>query len=251
MNIENGYITISKDEYYKAYLEQRQRLHVNLVQQLLYKAETKKQLLLNKSAEIINNFIQYRDEFINNMPTELKATKVSDYFEKNNCNIQEILKGNNGDSIAALYKAFQNEFEKVNNNNKKPILTDVTNTKMQSEKKVTLLNKEKNRHLDDSETEDTVIELMNVMKDNNDAFKEIEHTKQSAVKSKVKIEDSAKKGSKKRKWDQVGVSVKENKSPIKGKNQTPKKLLYSGKKSPVPNAVCINGLVSPKKPWMP
>ena len=215
MSNENEVLSISREQYERIYLEQRQRLHVNLVQQLIAKSEARKQLVLTKSTEIIENFVQYRDEFLRNMPSELKSMKVSEYLTKGTENLQESIKKNNETALSNFYKLFQQEFDKANKGLQKansPITREPV--KFQPEKKVIIANKENIKPLELPETDDTVLELISNINDNVHVKpKKVETTpsKQLAAKSKGKIENSVVKNSKKRKWDNYTSSSKETK----------------------------------------
>jgi len=121
MNPQKEPITIDGDRYYQIYMEQRQKLHVNLVQQLHIRAEAKKTHILNKSNEIIEKFIHYREDFLNSMPDELKALKVKDYINQSDGTLDVFLKksGNDG-GVSEMFKFLQQEFEKASNQAHKP-----------------------------------------------------------------------------------------------------------------------------------
>ena len=262
MNPQKETIVIDKDHYYKTYMEQRQKLHVNLVQQLHLRAEAKKNHILSKSNEIIEKFINYREEFLKNMPAELKNLKVKDYINQSDGTLQVFLKQNHSEGgIGGLYKLLQHEFEKVNNNQaQKPMENFVYNPQI-------VANEKQN-----SEQDDTVIEFLDSIKENNYQKTKFgfESNKPSAMKSKIKTVATPIKSTKKRKFDQITSAGKENNNlgllskskAINGTgngNGTAKKVLLEKtntmKMQPIPsqNHPDFNKLTtSPnKRPWMP
>jgi len=257
MNPQKETIVIDKDHYYKTYMEQRQKLHVNLVQQLHLRAEAKKNHILSKSNEIIDKFNNYRDEFLKNMPAELKTLKVKDYINQSDGTLQVFLKqADSEEGMSNLYKLFQHEFEKANNHQaQKPTENFVYNNNNNHDKQ-------------NSEQDDTVLEFIDSIKENphQKAKFDLESNKPSAMKSKVKTVATPLKSTKKRKFDQMTSAGKENnnlgllsKSKAINGNGTAKKVLLEKtntmKIQPIPsqNNPDLNKLTaSPnKRPWMP
>lgn len=252
MNPQKEMIVIEKEHYYKTYMEQRQKLHVNLVQQLHLRAEAKKNHLLSKSNEIIDKFINYREEFLKNMPAELKSLKVKDYVSQSDGTLQVFLKqANNEGGLGNLYKLFQHEFEKVNNNQaQKPMMNFVYNGNPNDKQ--------------NSEQDDTVLEFIDSIKENtyHKPKFDLEQNKPSAMKSKVKIVATPIKSTKKRKFDQITSAGKENinlgllskSKALNNGNGTAKKVLLEKtntmKIQPIPSQSPLD--ISPnKRPWMP
>ena len=266
MTSETGIIAINKDQYYKAYLDQRQKLHVHLVQQLLAKSEVKKQIILTKSAEIIDNFTKYRDAFLMNMPSDLKATKVSDYMARGAEDLQEASKMSSEKALAGIYKMFQSEFEKAHGQPKKNgDAMPATSTACHSGKKIKLISKDKAKRYDAIDKDGVSRQLTDITNEPHRIPHEESH-QYSGMKSKTKQENGANKTSKKRKWDQFGSNMKENKNPLNYSNSKQQnndikfdmgKLQMSDKKNPVLSVISMNRLNtmtstgSPKKPWMP
>lgn len=91
MSTTQGIISIDKEEYFKTYFQERQNLHIHLVQQLLAKAEVKKQLVNQQASEMIEKFVEYRDEFLRNLPPQIKSMSVKDYVNKYDCNFQKCM----------------------------------------------------------------------------------------------------------------------------------------------------------------
>ena len=257
MENSNGMILIDKDQYYKTYIEQREKLHFNLVQQLLVRADAKKQNILNKSSEIIERFIQYRDEFLKNMPNELKALKVNEYLNRSQGSLQGLIQHQGDDTINSLYKIFHSEFEKVHNANKKTVIIN-QNRQEQNADKMEILNKEKPKPIEVSEGDETVLEFIDIIKENQNTKPKPERNKQSAMKSKTKAEVTPVKSNKKRKWDQFTSNGKENKTInlnlTKGKGTKGEQFKNANieKTNAALVVTDINKAVSPmKKPWMP
>lgn len=262
MTSETGVIAINKDQYYKAYLDQRQKLHIHLVQQLLAKSEVKKQIILTKSAEIIDNFAKYRDAFLMNMPGELKATKVSDYIARGSGDLQETSKASSEKALAGIYKMFQSEFEKASGQAKKNgDAMPTTTTECRSGKKVKLISKDKAKRYDAIDNDGVSRQLADITNEPNRIQYE-EYYQYSGMKSKKKQENGENKASKKRKWDQFGSNMKENRNPLNYSNSKQnngikfdlEKNQWSDKKNPVLSVIPLNklnGSNSPKKPWMP
>lgn len=267
MTSETDIIAIKKDQYYKAYIDQRQKVHVYLVQQLLAKSEVKKQIILTKSAEIIENFTKYRDAFLANMPSDLKATKVSDYIARGTGDLQEASKANSEKALAGVYKMFQSEFEKAHGQSKKNgDAIPVTSTAGRSGKKVKLISKDKAKRYDTIDNDGVSRQLTDITNEPH-RIPYAESHQYSGMKSKAKLDNETNKPSKKRKWDQFGSNMKENKNPLNYSNSKQQnndikfdleKIQMSDKKNPLAmislnklNTMASTTIGSPKKPWMP
>lgn len=92
MNNQESLISIDKDEYFKTFFAKRKALHMNLIQQLIAKSESKKELVMQQASQIIDRFIEYRDDFITNLPPSVKTMKVKDYMTKYDSNFHKCLK---------------------------------------------------------------------------------------------------------------------------------------------------------------
>ena len=192
------------------------------------------------------------------MPAELKTLKVKDYINQSDGTLQVFLKQANSEGgVSSLYKLFQQEFEKVNNQQaQKPMENFGYNHNTINDKQ-------------NSEQDDTVLEFIDSIKENpyQKTKFDLESNKPSAMKSKVKPVATPMKSTKKRKFDQITSAGKENnglgylsKSKAINGNGTAKKVLLEKtntlKMQPIPsqNPPDFNKLTgtSPnKRPWMP
>jgi len=266
MDNSNGVLLIDKEQFYKTYIEQREKLHFNLAQQLIARAEAKKQHILNKSNEIIETFNQYRDQFLGSMPNEFKSLKVSEYLNKSQGSLEGLIQHSHDETMHSLYKILQSECEKVNQSIKKSVRK--INTNQQIDNKLDILNQEKNKAFEGSEADETVLEFIDCIKEKQPSPKKVTKTKpviidankHSAMKSKPKIEATTPvKSNRKRKWDQFTSNGKENRTPNATKGKTnggnkaeTGKILNLEKNTPVLALLSSNKDVSPsKRPWMP
>jgi hypothetical protein len=108
MNNTGEFISINKEDYFKTYLTERQNLHIHLVQQLLAKAEVKKQLVLQQAADMVEKFTEYREEFLRNLPPQIKSMTVKDYITKYDCNFQKCLSSLKSEESLQIQNAEKN-----------------------------------------------------------------------------------------------------------------------------------------------